>query len=95
MGKKYSKYMIFGFKLLEIMQINFNGMNFAFGCRMVVFEWEGFGHPSGMTSVCRSYIVSQKKVALEYKNLNLDDSKLHILGDLSLIIVVGKVEEHT
>ena len=35
--------MIFYFELLEIMWINFNVVDLAFGCRRVVFEWEGFG----------------------------------------------------
>ena len=30
------------FDLLEIMQINFNGVDLAFGCRRIAFEWEGF-----------------------------------------------------
>ena len=34
--------MIFDFQLLEIMQINFKGIDLAFGCHKVVFEWEGF-----------------------------------------------------
>jgi len=42
MSKKYSKYMIFYFYLLEIMYINFNGIYLLLECRRIVFEWEGF-----------------------------------------------------
>ena len=35
--------MIFYFQLLRIMYINFNGVDIAFECRRIVFEWEGFG----------------------------------------------------
>ena len=38
--------MIFDFQLLEIMQINFNGVDLAFRCCMFAFEWEEFGFES-------------------------------------------------
>jgi len=45
------------------MYINFNGMDLAFGCRRIVFEWEGFGLESfwNDTSLSHTHIHTQSE----------------------------------